>query len=61
MSISVFVRLDGKLARYHMDTDDHNVAINALEEELIKLDPRVPRSAVLALFERVVVDQPMVA
>lgn len=50
--IAVFAKIDGKLARFHVEMDDHEAAIVAVENELASLNPAVHRTPALALFER---------
>ena len=59
--IAVFTRIDGKLARYHIDSDDVDAARLAVETELLALNPSIPVSPVLALIERQPIDQPAAA
>lgn len=42
----VFAKLNGRLARWQVKTDDHHLAINTLREQL---DPRI--KPVLAMIE----------
>lgn len=50
MSTPVFCRIDGQLARFQVDTDDHAHAIACVKGELIRLRT-TPDGAVLALIE----------
>lgn len=50
MTTPVFCRIDGQLARFQVDIDDHAHAIACVEGELARLRTK-PDGAVLALIE----------
>lgn len=50
MTTPVFCRINGQLARFQADTDNHAYAIAAVQGELARLRTK-PDGAVLALIE----------
>lgn len=50
METPVFCRINGQLARFQVDTDDHAHAIACVKGELARLRTK-PDGAVLALIE----------